>query len=198
MAGTLSIALNSIHISSSSAREYIIPLASDAAFFDHLTSAVNSLSAQLATVHSEFMEDLEDLSKSISDSALPISQTDHSYRPFSVKDDPGTITIPSTKAPFRPKLDAKSDLYLWRRLLNLYVDAEVFDSVAERHRGERSLEDTEIRMAKFLERVEKGGVLRGKSKKAHREVEMFFRLNNIILDLKKVSLRPSTRDGGWY
>jgi hypothetical protein len=153
---------------------------------------MNSLSTRLATVHSEFMVDLDVLSKSISNSALPISQTDPSYRPFSANDDPGTISIPSTKAAFRPKLDAKSDLYLWRRLLDLYVDAEVFDSVAERNRGERSLEDAKIRMAKFLERVEKDGVLHGKSKKAHLDVETFFRLNNIILDLKKVRLRPGT------
>ena len=138
------------------------------------------------------MTSLGDLSKSISDSALPISQTDASYRPFSVGDDPGAVSIRSTKSVFRHKLDTKSDLYLWRRLLGLYVDAEVFDSVAERNRGERSLEDAEIRMAQFLERVEKSGVLRGKSKKAHLQVQAFLKLNTIILDLKKVSLRSPT------
>lgn len=181
-----------MRIPSSSGREYIVPLASDTAFFNLLTSAVNTLSAQLTTVCSEFTASLADLSKSISDSALPISQTDASYRPFSVDDDPGTISIPSTRSLFRRKLDAKSDLYMWRRLLNLYVDAEVFDSVAERNRGERSLEDAEIRMAQFLERVEKSDILRGKSKKAHLEVQAFLKLNTIILDLKKVSLQPRT------
>lgn len=150
---------------------------------------MNNLSVQLTMVHSQFMTDLGDLSKSISDSALPVSQVDASYHPFSPDDDPGTITIPSTRPAFRPKLDDKSDLYLWRQLLGLYIDAEVFDSVAERNRGERSLEEAEIRMAKFLERVEKSGVLRGKSKKSHLEVERFLRLNNIILNLKKVGLR---------
>jgi len=80
---------------------------------------------------------------------------------------------------------------MWRKLLDLYVDAEVFDSIAERNRGERSLEDAGVRMAKFLERVEKDGVLGGKSKKAHLEVETFFRLNNIILDLKKLNYASS-------
>ena len=186
MAGTRTIALDSTHISSSSAREYIIPLVSDKAFFDLLTSAMNSLSTQFTAVHSEFMADLEVLSKSISNSALPRSQTDPSYRPFSVNDDPGTISIPSTNAAFRPKLDAESDLYLWRRLLGLYIDAEVFESAAKRNRGDRSLADAEIRMTDFSKRVEEEGVLRGKSKKAHLEVEAFFRLNNVILDLKKV------------
>lgn len=134
------------------------------------------------------MTDLENLSKSISDSAVPMSRVDPSYRPFSVKDHPGTITVPSTRSTFRPKLDDRSDLYLWRQLLGLYIDAEVFDSVAERNRGERSLEEAEVRMAKFLERVEKSSFLRGKSKKAHAEVNAFLRLNRTVLDLKKVSL----------
>ena len=192
MARTRPVGLDSIQIPSSSAHEYIIPLASDTAFFDLLTSAMNSLSTRLTTVHSEFMADLKGLSKSISDSALPISQVDTSYRPFSVGDDPGTVSIPSTKPTFRPKLDARSDLYLWRQLLNLYVDAEVFDSVAERNRGQRSLEESEVRMAKFLEMVTKSDVLRGKSNKTHFEVETFLRLNNIILDLKKVRLWSRT------
>ena len=135
------------------------------------------------------MADLEDLSKSISNTALPMSQADPSYRPFSVEDDPGTITVPSTRPAFRSKLDDTSDLYLWRKLLGLYIDAEVFDSVAERNRGERFLEDAEIRLAKFLESVEKSGLLRGKSKKAHFEVQRFLGLNCIILNLKKVSFR---------
>jgi len=186
--------LELMRILSSSGREYIIPLTSDTAFFDLLTSAVNSLSTQLTTVHSEFMAELKDLSKSISNSALPISRADPSYRPFSVNDDPREISIPSTKAVFRPKLDSRSDLYMWRKLLDLYVDAEVFDRIAERNRGERSLEDAEIRMTKFLEGIERSGVLRGKSEKAHLEVERFLRLNHIILDLKKVRLWSTARD----
>ena len=75
------------------------------------------------------------------------------------------------------------------------MDAEVFDSVAERKRGERSLEDAEIRMAKFLEGVEKGGFLPGRSKKVHAGVDAFLRLNRTILDLKKVSLWFG--DGGY-
>jgi len=186
---TQPVALDSTRIPSSLGREYIIPLASDAAFFNLLTNAVDNLSTQLTTIRSEFMAGLADLSKSISDSALPISQTDPSYRPFSVNDDPGAIDIPPTKSVFRPGLDSRSDLYLWRRLLDLYVDAEVFDSIAERNRGERSLEDTEVRMAQFLERVEKSGILRGKSEKAYHEVEAFLKLNTVILNLKKVRLQ---------
>lgn len=147
---------------------------------------MSSLSTQLTTEHSEFMAELEDLSKSISNTALPVSQIDTTYKPFSVNDDPGTISIPSTKTAFRPKLDTRSDLYLWRELLGLYVDAEIFDSVSERNHGERSVEDAEVRMARFLERVEKAGILRGKSKKTHLGVERFLRLNKLILDLKKV------------
>ena len=153
---------------------------------------MTSLSTRLTTEYSEFMAELEDLSKTILNSALPVSQVDAAYRPFSANDDPATISIPSTKAIFRPKLDARSDLYLWRRLLGLYVDAEIFDSVSERGHGERSLEDAEVRMAKFLERIEKDGILHRKSEKAHLEAGKFLRLNKTILDLKKVRLLPST------
>ena len=76
--------------------------------------------------------------------------------------------------------------------MDFYVDAEVFDSIAERNRGERSFEDTEVRMAQFLERVEKSDILRGKSKEAHLEVEGFIKLNTIILNLKKVRLGSHT------
>ena len=138
------------------------------------------------------MINLENLSRSISDSALPMSQAGPSYRPISVEDHPGTITVPSTRPVFRPKLDDRSDLYLWRLLLGLYIDSEVFDSMAERNRGERSLEDAEIRMTAFSERVEKSGFLRGKSKKTYDEVDAFLGLNRTILDLKKVSLPLET------
>ena len=76
--------------------------------------------------------------------------------------------------------------------MDLYVDAEVFDSIAERNRGERSMEDTEVRMARFLERVEKSDILRGKSKETHLEVEGFLKLNTVILNLKKVRLGSRT------
>ena len=132
------------------------------------------------------MAELEDLSKSISNSALPVSQIDATYKPFSADDDPSTISIPSTNAAFRPKLDTRSDLYLWRRLLGLYVDAEIFDSISEKGHGERPLDDAEVRMAKFLGRVETDGILQGKSEKAQLEVGRFFKLNKKILDLKKV------------
>lgn len=171
--------------------EYIIPLASDAAFFDLLTGAMNSMSAQLTIVHSQFMAGLGDLSKSISASALPMSRADPSYRPFSIEDDPALISIPSTRTAFRAKLDDRSDLYMWRQLLGLYIETEVFDSVAERDRGERSLEDTETRLEIFLDKVEKNGILKGKSERAHLGVKHFIRLNNMVLDLKRLNYATS-------
>ena len=41
-------------------------------------------------------------------------------------------------------------------------------------------------MAKFLERVEKYGILLGKSEKAYHGVGRFLGLNEIILDLRRV------------
>ena len=99
---------------------------------------MNGLSTQLTTKHSEFMTELEDPCKSISNSALPVSQTDAAYESFSVNGDPAMISIPSMNAAFRPKLDTRSDLYLWWELLGLYADAEIFDGASERNHGERS------------------------------------------------------------
>lgn len=76
---------------------------------------------------------------------------------------------------------------MWRQLLNLYIDVEVFESLSERNRGERSLEEVEMRMSRFLERVEKSDLLRGKSKKSRIEVDAFLSLNRKVLDLKRVS-----------
>ena len=67
---------------------------------------------------------------------------------------------------------------------------EIFESLSERERGERSLEDVEIRMKKFAEELNKRGLsddantfVQDESKVALRR---FLKLNILILDLRKV------------
>ena len=158
------------------------------------TSPMNHLSTQLTTEHSELKAELEDLSKSVSNSTPPVSRIDAGYKRFSANDDPATTSIPSTKmkATHRPKLDPRSDSYLRRQLLGLYVDAEIFDGVSKRNNGERSMEDAEVLMAKFLERVERDGILRGKSEKAYLGAGRLLRFNKIILDLRRMRSSSST------
>jgi hypothetical protein len=69
----------------------------------------------------------------------------------------------------------------------MYVEAEIFESVGERTRGERSVEETETRMKRFEGRMqEKRRMLTlAGSKDA---LDIFMRMNVFILDLKRVSV----------
>jgi hypothetical protein len=85
-----------------------------------------------------------------------------------------------------------SDLYLWREIFQLYVEAEVFESVSEADRGERPVEEIERRAKLFVERVTQRGLGDGrqlKLKESRVVLETFLELNIFILGLKKVSAR---------
>jgi hypothetical protein len=64
-------------------QEALIPLISDTAFYQLLLDALQSLSSHLSTVHSNFLNTLEGLSRNIASSARPVSSTS-SFRPHSV------------------------------------------------------------------------------------------------------------------
>lgn len=71
----------------------------------------------------------------------------------------------------------------------MYVEAEIFESVDERTRGERSIEDAETRLLQFLDRVHESDIFRGKNlkrKESQKDIESFIQLTTFILDLKKV------------
>ncbi|KAJ7597838.1 SPX domain-containing protein [Mycena floridula] len=164
----------------SQAGQIIIPLVADSAFFQLLSTALQSLSDHLQVVKNEFTNTLVSLSAKIGDSARPVSQASTSFKPLSSMTHPGTISIPS--------MTNKSDLYSWRELFQLYVEAEIFESVGEAHRGERSLEDSEHRLRLFVERVSDGGFADPKKFKlnASREaLQSFLESNLFILNVKK-------------
>jgi len=166
-------------------QELIIPLASDTAFFELLTNALESLSTHLNGVHAEFMSTLTSLSNSISQHARPLSAS-HEFHPYSQTSDPGTIAVSSASSFFRP--GAKSDLYLWREFFQLYVEAEVFESVEERNRGERSIEEAEKRLLQFMDRVHESDIFHGsnlKRKDSQKDIDTFLHLTAFVLDLKK-------------
>ena len=70
----------------------------------------------------------------------------------------------------------------------MWIEAEIFESSSERQRGERTLEQAEVRLHKFAEEVVRRGLgdrrtMRGKKvKEAWKE---FLRLNVLLLDLKR-------------
>ena len=162
------------------AKELIIPLLADTAFFRLLSTALQSLSDHLVIVHSEFMATLQNLSLDISQSARPVSSTSP-FHPRSPTSNPASIK-PSFFA-----ARAKSDLYLWRELFRLYIEAEVFENISEVHRGERTVEDSETRLQAFLGRVAQRGLAKElKLTQSRAALESFLGLNVFILNVKKV------------
>jgi hypothetical protein len=163
-------------------KELIIPLFSDTAFFQLLSTALQSFSAYLLSVHSDFITILQDLSRNVSQSARPASSSS-SFHPHSASSNPAAITVSSS---FFASGD-KSDLYSWRELFQLYLEAEVFESVNEVDRGERSVEDSETRLRAFLERVMTRGLAKKlKVKQSRIAFDRFLGLNIFILNVKKV------------
>lgn len=166
-------------------REVVIPLSSDTAFFQVLSKALQSVSDHLLVAQSTFTHTLGELSRNVSLTARPLSSTS-SFRPHSSSTHPASIKAKTFG------IGAKSDLYSWRELFQLYVDSEVFENVSEVHRGERSIEDSEARLQAFTDRVTKRGLAKKlKLKQSHAALEMFMDLNIFILNVKKVC-RPSS------
>ena len=169
---------------SPTSHELIIPLASDTTFFRTLTDALESLSAHLTTKKSEFETTLHTLSHDISSASRPSSSTSafQPYSPFS--SDPANISVSSSLA-----LTHKSDLETGREIFQMYVESDIFQGHQERFRGERSVEDSEARLASFYTNVQErisAGTLKLKLKQSRVALKTFMELNTFILDLRKV------------
>lgn len=152
-------------------KEYIIPLPSDVAFFNLLTQALSSLSALHASQQVQFRQSVTALCALISDNVKPPSNPQ-----------------PSRHSILTSSTSSQKDLYAWREIFTLWIEAQIFESNNERDRGERTVEAAERRLTAFAEEVVKRGLgdrrtLRGKeSRKAWDE---FLRLNVLLLDLKR-------------
>jgi hypothetical protein len=172
------------HARRENSRELVIPLITNTAFFELLSRALQTISTQLLAVHKDFVSSLEGLARDISLSARPASSIS-TFRPHSrVTSDPTSIHLPS-----RSINSNKTDLYTWREVFQLYVESEVFENVAETHRGPRPVEEAEERLALFAERVTQRGL--GIQRKFHLKesrdaLETFLQLNMFILNVKKV------------
>ncbi|KAJ7661251.1 SPX domain-containing protein [Mycena rosella] len=157
--------------------ELVIPLASDSAFFRLLATTLQALSAHLLTIHAQFEATLAELTKAVSDSARPVSSTSAGFKVHSpLNASAGGV---------------RSDLYSWREIFQLYVEAEVFESVSERTRGARSIEESETRLKQFAERVTTRGLGDGRKLKlpqSRKALESFLELNLFILNVKKFEL----------
>lgn len=174
-------------------REFIIPLASDIAFFNLLTAALTSLSAFHSAQQLAFRAAVEKLCLMISQSIQPSSGSVQVV---------ATPLTPSPK-PLEPESDliaariqrtsraSKKDLYAWREIFTLWIEAEIFESSAERTRGERTVDQAEVRLKRFADAVVKRGLgdrRTMKGKKVREAWEEFLRLNVLLLDLKRFQI----------
>lgn len=178
------------YVRTSELREVVIPLASDTAFFQALVHAHTSLSSRLTAVSEEFRSNLDVLARDISSTAKPMSEAS-SFQPYSHDSNPLAITV---RAPnILTAHFTKSDLYAWREIFQLYMDAEVFESQSEESRGERAIEDAEERLAKFMQQLTERGFSDGSRLKLQRSkhaMRKFLELNASVLNLFKVLLFP--------
>ncbi|TFK68062.1 hypothetical protein BDN72DRAFT_769922 [Pluteus cervinus] len=162
--------------------EMIIPLVSDTTFFQSLSTALEGLSTQLVSAHQSFVHSLEGLAATIGDAARPVSSLTHFHAYSGLTSHPGLISVHAPRS-----ASHKNDLYSWREIFQLYVEAEVFENVHEVGRGERSLEDSETRLRQFVERITQRGLTkkRLKNQASADGLKNFLELNLFILNIKK-------------
>lgn len=78
------------------------------------------------------------------------------------------------------------DMYAWREVFSLWVEAEIFESASERNRGERSVEEVEKRLNWFVDQVGRRKLAKKmKSKESRKALERFVELNQELLQLKR-------------
>mgnify|MGYP002403122342 CR=1 FL=1 len=164
-------------------QELIIPLVSDTEFFKILVTALEGMSTHMVTLHHNFTKTLDDLSKTISATALPASAS-KSFNPHSrVTSHPGAIHVSA----MQPRT---SDLYAWREVFQLYVESEIFEHIGEVDHGERSSEEAEKRLQLFVRQATQRGLAdprHFKGKGSRQAWESFIELNMFILNIKKFS-----------
>ncbi|KAJ7049489.1 SPX domain-containing protein [Mycena amicta] len=160
--------------------QMVIPLASDSAFFQLLATTLKALSDHLLIIRAQFVETLQELTKTVSSSARPSSAASGFKVHSPLRADAGGVRVDAASR--------KSDLYSWREIFQLYVEAEIFESVSERHRGERTVEDAEERLKLFVERVTARALGDGRKLKlpqSRAALQSFLQLNLFILNVKK-------------
>ncbi|KAJ7732138.1 SPX domain-containing protein [Mycena metata] len=163
--------------------EIVIPLASDAAFFQLLGTTLQALSDHLLTMQAQFVKTLRQLTVTVSDSARPVSYTSTSFRAHSA--------LRSNAGGVRVSASSKSDLYAWREIFQLYVETEIFESVGDRNRQDHSVDECEKRLKQFTDQVAERG-LSGADKlklpRSRQALQSFLQLNRFILNVKKFEL----------
>lgn len=151
-------------------QELVIPLLSDSAFYQLLYDAIQSLETYMSSIHADFTTTLHRLSADIAHTARP-----------SLSEQPAGVVS--------QLIPAKSDLDTWRIIFSHYIDAEIFESVSELNRGERSIEDVEQRLQLFAGKVAAIHTDTGRKtfrlKQSRVALDAFMKANLMILYIKK-------------
>lgn len=93
--------------------------------------------------------------------------------------------VSNVSSPSRPK----TDLYVWREIFSLWVEAQIFESEREKDRGERSVDDAEAKLDWFVNQVAKRKLgKKMKHKESRVALEKFIGLNVQLLDMKRFQL----------
>lgn len=168
-------------VASSPGSEYIIPLEADVRFFEVLTAALQSLTEFHKEQQELFSASVRQLCALVSASIQPSGEVIDLPTPPNSMSDPTPYVYHSTHP-------SQKDLYAWRQIFSLWVEAEIFESNAERDRGERTVDEAQERLTSFANAVVKRGLgdrrtLRGK--KTRKAWDEFLRLNVLLLDLKR-------------
>ena len=92
-------------------------------------------------------------------------------------------SISQTSSPARNR----NDLYAWRDVFSLWVEAQIFESESESTRGERSIAECEKRLDWFVDQVGRRKLAKKmKSKQSRKSLERFVELNQELLQLKRL------------
>ena len=158
----------------------VVPLPSDTEFFKLLRSTLSIIADRRDTLQADFNLTLFSLAASISKTARPASSS--APRSFSAYSSSAGNVVSLV-----PSQGGKSDLYIWREIFQLYAETEIFESVKESTRCERSIEEAETHLELFKGRVldKKASLVLPGSQDAF---DAFLKVNWFILNVKKVSM----------
>ncbi|KAF8816422.1 hypothetical protein BYT27DRAFT_7077428 [Phlegmacium glaucopus] len=169
-------------ISQRTIQEVVIPLAQETEFYNMLTTTLESVSLHLTALQSDVLSSIQNLSDIISNSTHPASAASkfHPHSPLTA--DAGSVRVKVSRL--------SSDLYSWRGIFQLYLETEIFESIGEGTRGERSVEESEKRLQLFVERLTQRGLgdkSKFKMKNSAEALTTFLSLILLILNVKKFS-----------
>lgn len=183
-------------------QEVVVPLVQEMEFYNILTTTLELVSSHLTTVQSDFLSSLRNLSDIISHSVHPTSAASKFHPHSALTANPGLVRVKISTLKViifllfstqnvTDYFVLESDLYSWREIFQLYLETEIFESLGEKTRGERSVEESEKRLQFFIEQLGRRGLLESRAFKMEdsaKALAIFLNLNLFILNIKKVRL----------